>query len=129
MKISRLDVLPWVTRWLLMLCAPGVRAGSAVASDGHGGYGYSYGDRSQEQLEQEAMRRCREKSNHPYDVRVTVSTQHHGAGIIVRYQVEGRRHVYACVGADSAQQAYNDATGYVEGYGGMKMEVVARWSD
>ncbi len=104
-------------------------AGSAVAADEHGGFGYSYGDHPKEQLEHEAVRRCREKSKYPDDVHVVVSSRHGGAGIIVRYTVDGRQHVYAYVGAKSDQEAYNYATGYVEGYGGRKIEVVARWRD
>ena len=106
-----------------------VRAGSAVAADEHGGFGYSFGDRSQEQLEREAVHHCREKSRYPDDVHVIVTSRRTGAGVIVRYTVDGRQHVYAYVGAKSEQEAYNYATGYVEGYGGRKIEVVARWRD
>lgn len=129
MKLPRFYALLPAAGWLVVLCTSSVRAGSAVASDGRGGYGYSYGDRPQQQLQREAIRYCREKSRHPDDVNVIVSTRHGGSGIIVRYYVEGRQHVYAYVGAESDQQAYDYATGYVEGYGGTKIEVVARWRD
>ena len=60
---------------------------------------------------------------------VVATSRRPGAGIIVRYVIDGRPHIYAYVGAESDRQAYNYATGYVEGYGGHKIEVVARWRD
>lgn len=129
MKISLPSVCLAVAGLLLAVPTVTVKAGSAVATDNHGGFGYSYGDRPQEQLEREATHRCRDKSNYPDDVHVVVSSRHRGAGIIVRYTIDGRQHIYAYVGADSDRQAYNYATGYVEGYGGHKTEVVARWQD
>ena len=115
----------------LILAAPpaSVRAGSAVATDNHGGFGYYHGDYPSERLEQEAVRRCRSQSKYPDDVKVIVTSRRRGAGIIVRYQIDGRPHVYAYVGAEGDQQARKYATDYVEGYGGSKIEVVARWQD
>ena len=115
--------------WLLAVSAAPALAGSAVASDNHGGFGYSFGDRPTEQLEREATQRCREKSGHPDDVHVVVSSRRRGAGVVVRYSVDGRAHIYAYVGAEDARQAEKYATDYVQGYGGHQIEVVARWQD
>ena len=82
-----------------------VRAGSAVASDEHGEFGYAFGDDPPADLERAAVRRCREKSAHPDDVHVIVTSRRRGAGVIVRYAVDGQRHVYAYVGAESERQA------------------------
>ncbi len=132
MKMTFPRPFPWLAALgLLVFAAPvrSVRAGSAVATDGHGGYGYSFGDRPLEQLQHEAVRQCREKSAVPDDVHVIVTTRHGGAGVIVRFYVDGQARIYAYVGAASDRQAYDYATGYVEGYGGKKIEVVARWRD
>ena len=129
MRLPLLSLFLAVAGLFLAALVTSVQAGSAVATDNHGGFGYSYGARSQEQLEQEAIRHCREKSGHPDDVHVIVTSRHGGAGVIVRYSVDGRPHIYAYVGAENDRQAYSYATGYVEGYGGHKIEVVARWQD
>ena len=107
MRFSLFPIFLTVAGLLLAAPVASVQAGSAVATDNHGGFGYSYGDRPQEQLEQEAIHHCREKSDFPDDVHVVVTSRHGGAGIIVHYSIDGRPHIYAYVGAKDDRQAYH----------------------
>ena len=110
--------------------APCARAGSAVAGDHHGGYGYAYGPQSEKELRREAFRRCQRESRYPDDIEMTVSTASRGAGIILRYRVAGVRHIYAYVGADNARQAYEYAASGARDAGAEgPLEVVAKWQD
>lgn len=118
---------------VLLAAAPLVhsaRAGSAVATDHEGGYGYAFGPQSEKELRREAIHRCRAKSSYPEDVDIVVSTASHGAGIILRFRVDGKKRIYAYVGADSAREAYNYAYSGARDMGATgNIEVVARWQD
>ena len=122
------------TRLLLLLLAVlglagNARAGSAVATDHHGGFGYAYGPRSEAVLRRQAIKRCREQSRHPEEVDVIVATAAHGVGVVVRYRVEGQEHVYAYVGAGSFEEARQRAEAGARERGGENPEVAARWTD
>ena len=121
------------TRLSLLLSVLGLaataRAGSAVATDHHGGFGYAYGPRPERELRREAAARCRERSRHPEEVDVLVSTRAQGVGVVVRYRVEGRQHVYAFVGARNFEEARRRAEEGARERGADGPEVVARWED
>ena len=114
----------------LAALVPSAQAGSAVAGDGHGGFGYSYGPRPERVLRREAIERCREKSRFPDDVEIVYSTSAQGAGVIVRYRNEGRQYIFAYVGADSPGEAHRHAMEGARRKGADEHpEVVARWVD
>ena len=118
----------------LLLAALGLlgahaRAGSAVATDHHGGFGYAYGPRPEAELQREAAARCREQSHFPEEISIVVSTRRPGAGVVVRYRVEGSQHVYAYVGARNFEQARRRAEVGARAKGADDPEVVARWED
>lgn len=107
-----------------------VRAGSAVATDHEGGFGYAFGPQPEKELRRTAIHRCRDKSKYPEDVEIVVSTASRGAGIILRFRVDGKQRIYAYAGADSAREAYNDAVSGARDMGATgNIEVVARWQD
>lgn len=113
----------------LGLLATHVRAGSAVATDHHGGFGYAYGPRPETVLQREAAARCREQSRFPEEISIVVSTRRSGMGVVVRYRVEGSQHVYAYVGARSFGEARRRAEEGARAKGADNPEVVARWED
>lgn len=121
------------TRLPLLLAVLGLaataRAGSAVATDHHGGFGYAYGSRPERELRREAVARCREQSRHPEEVEIVASTPLHGVGVVMRYRVEGRQHIYAYVGAGSFEEARRRAEEGARERGADDPEVVARWED
>ena len=124
---------PMKTRLLLLVLAvlghAAARAGSAVATDHHGGFGYAYGSRPVRELRREAVARCREQSRHPDEVEIVASTSLHGVGVVMRYRVEGRQHIYAYVGAGSFEEARRRAEEGARERGADDPDVVARWED
>ncbi len=109
--------------------APAARAGSAVATDHHGGFGYAYGPRSERALQRQALARCREQSKHLEQVEIIASTAEHGFGVVMRYRVEGEQHVYAYVGAASFEEARRRAEEGARRRGADAPEIAARWED
>ena len=106
-----------------------LRAGSAVATDGHGAYGYAYGDDSLEELRAKAVRNCRRHSACRGEVRVVFNTGKKGYGTILRFYIDGEQHVAAVGGSSSERAACRSALGYVEEHGGGRWEVAETWSD
>ncbi len=107
-----------------------VQAGAAVASDGHGGYGFSYGDRSERRLREEAYSNCASVSHFRRDVRVLTSTSAIGAGVVVRYWLpDGREQIAAYIGSPSGRYARDKAIEYALRHGAVKYRVVREWRE
>ena len=113
----------------LLFTPIGVRAGSAVAADGHGAFGYAYGNEPLEELRQKAHRNCCRESRHPEAVRVVFQTQQRGHGVVLRYYVRGGERIAASGGASSPRAAQRSAVGFVEQQGGERWEVADTWVD
>ena len=122
-------LLPLCLACTSALMAGSARAGSAVATDHHGSFGFAYGSRSERALRRQAVARCREQSRHPEEVEIIASTAEQGFGVVVRYRIEGQQHVYAYVGADSFEEARRRAEQGARERGADFLEIVARWED
>ena len=129
MKTKLSSLLLGACGLLLALPAVSARAGSAIAGDGHGGYGFAYGDYSKEKLEHDAIHRCREKSSYRDDVHIVYATDHKGAGIIIRYYEGDQEHISSSAGGRDEHEVYEVAMRYIREHDGHRPEVVERWSD
>lgn len=131
MKYSFAGLLPGALGLILFIVPTAtVRAGSAVATDGHGGYGFAYGDDPMEKLRREAVRRCCRKSDHPDEVRVVFQTEKKGYGTILRFRTRDGSHIAAAGGASDLRLARRSASRYVAENGGDDdWEEVDSWED
>lgn len=115
---------------LVILTAPSAQAGAAVASDGHGGYGFVYGPKSLGKLRREAFDNCVNASHYPSSVKIIGSTESVGAGVIVRYKLEsGREQIAAWMGSPSARYARDKAINYALNHGAVSYKIVREWSE
>jgi hypothetical protein len=105
-------------------------AGSAVASDGHGGYGFCYGHNTKGDLENSARNRCQHITQHHECVKIiAVSTCSGGCAIVRYYMPNGHQYISAYVGMSSVKKARSAAIAYAINHGAESYKVVEEWCD
>ena len=115
---------------LFIASAASAHAGSAIASDGHGGYGFSYGAGDLRHHEHVALADCRQHSSHPDSIRILGSTEERGAGAVVRYfNDDGSEHVAFALGRAEPRFARERAFEEAHKRGAVRSEVIREWVD
>ncbi|CAN5798304.1 hypothetical protein BH09VER1_BH09VER1_48500 [soil metagenome] len=107
--------------------AGSAHAGTAIASDNHGGFTVRYGHFSQAELQASAIAALKKTSKYPKSIYIYTYNAHHGYGCVLRYTLKGVPGIVGRAGWPTAAAAANSGLAAVRKVNGVKPVVASKW--